>query len=306
MNFETKIRLRRFFFKIRVPYSLFLNRPEWVLIPSTFICSLFYALFISGSFIIRSEPNFFIFTSYFEGVFLYFSQSDRLFVFFSVSFLPYLYFWYRKIRLVDSAEDGLPEILLDISRKLNSGLTLAKAFDSFNFSEENIFTAHISAIGPKMLTGMTFKEASSSLVGFDSDLINRTFSIIQICEKAGGALSLSFRIAAQDARYRIYLKKKRRSERLSYVVLLILSYAIFLYIFLMLAGPFKTLFFSEANNDLYFVFFNGLKDAFYIQALFCGLICGKIVFGRMRAGISFVFLFATVAFFSFYAVGRYF
>lgn len=285
-------------YKLNKIFIYFNQKPEYAIFPGIFIISLIGFVFY---FLIYENISLKIFD-----FLIHFSYSDYIFLFLFFSFLPYAFFTYKKMKRIDFAENALPELLLDISRRISSGFTLAKSFESLSFSKKNEFTNGIKAGSFKMSLGMNFKDSFSHFENFGSDILKNVISIIALSEKTGGNTSISFRIASVDVLNQVILKRNRRSERMSYAILLFLSFLIFLFIFLISIGPLSNLFFTDTNIVSQRTFFNILKDAFYIQSFFSGAVLGKIVFNKYSPGIFFLYLFSTPVFVSFFAVSYFF
>ena len=295
---------------IKNPFPVFEQQPKLsfllggLLAGFVFISFYFSPQFFSERFL----PNDFVL------VLSHFFSIESVLIFTTAAFfLPFIWFENKHRSQTEFIEERIPGFLRDLSNLIAGGLTLSEAFSeisetpahSESKAADRIFNDEIRLIGLKMKSGLPFDFCLENFGRrYDSMLIQRAASVISAAEKSGGLMSFSIDAAAFDLQEAVHLKKERDSKQSVYAVVLMISFLLFIGIVLLLIRQFESLSLLSSQNTIGTV---EIDELFYhlllIQAVFSGLMVGKLKKGKTAAGLKYSFLMIFIVWISFFIGG---
>lgn len=132
----------------------------------------------------------------------------------------------RKIRLI---EERIPDFLRDVAEAGRFGMTLAESILVASAGKYGKLTPEIRRMASQIDWGVPATEAIRLFSErMDSSLIKRISNIIIKASDAGGAVSDVLNMVAHDARERILNRKERTIAMSTYMVVIYISFAVFL------------------------------------------------------------------------------
>jgi len=212
-----------------------------------------------------------------------------------------IFFEMRKSKL-RTLEDRMPDFLKQLAGMNEAGLTLTQAIAYTSESNLGVLTYEIKKIHRAIEWGtITIDALLKFEKRIESSAISRVITLIAKASESTSDIRSVLSIAAKDADIGQRLKSERFSSLLIYVMIIYLSFFVFLFIIVVLlvyflakmpsgneAAMFKT---SSLAN---------IKTLFYhaslLQAFFSGLIAGQMGEGNPRAGLKHSILMLVIAF----------
>lgn len=216
----------------------------------------------------------------------------------------------RRVRLL---EDALPNFFRDLAGMNDSGMTLPNAVHLVAGSEYGTLTPHIRKLDNEMSWGVGFVEALYHFgAGLGTKLADRSVDLIAKASKAGGDVSEVLRAAANDTFEVVNLAMERRNNMLIYMVIVLVSFAVFLFVIAILVSTFLTTmatagaaatssgagqqFIGNIDIPAYKRLFS---HAAMIQGFFSGLMAGQMGEGRALGGLKYSALMLIIAWVTF-------
>ncbi len=158
-----------------------------------------------------------------------FSESTAFFVVL-ISTLPFVVLYEIKVRRTGKIEESFPDFLTSLSSSIASGLTPARAIKSASASELGPLSSELRKMSGEMEWGASTSEAMSS---FDdrvrSAMVSRSVGVMKKAMEASGEISDVVDILALDASTARSLKHERRGTMTTYVVIVYMSFVMFLF-----------------------------------------------------------------------------
>lgn len=232
-----------------------------------------------------------------------------------IAIVPLALLDFKESRRVSSVEESLPNFFRDVAGMNDSGMTLPHAIHIVSEGEYGALTPYIRKLDKEMSWSVPFVDAIrrfGELV--HTPLAARSVDLIAHASSAGGDVSEVLRAAANDA-YEFYnLKSERQSSMLIYMVIILMSFVVFLFVIAVLSSTFLATM-AEAGSavsasgaaaagqfmggvDL-FLYNRLFAHAALIQGFFSGLAAGVMGEGRMVAGLKYSALMVLVAWIAF-------
>lgn len=286
-----------FFLNTRASYFLnILKNPITHLIANpklTFIISVPYAiLYLSG--VINSKA---INANSLEAAF---ASIDNNIVFaLFIVFLPFVIFYETRMRWIRKMESRIPEFLDGLATINESGLNLTDAIGVVVKSKLGLLTSEIRRVWMDIRWG---NATSIALYKFETrvntPLISRTTTLIIKANEAISDIRSVLRIAAMDADMAIRIKNERLNNMLMYVIVVYISFFVFLLIAYVLSTIFLdsmpapvdtsdisgfTIGFLSFDKEQYIQL---LYHATLIQGFFSGLVTGQLGEGNVYSGLK--------------------
>jgi len=205
----------------------------------------------------------------------------------------------RRIRAIESR---LPDLLRDLNESHGAGMTMAMAIQSASRGDYGSLSPEIHRMAYQVSWGTPFQEALRMFgdrVG--TPLVRRATSLIIKATNAGGNVGEVIGAAARDARELELLDRDRRTSMALYVVVIYVSFVVFLAVVAALQGLLvpSLLASTMAAGDLPslggFSFNDGVSEddfrAIYlgvglVQGIGSGLVAGVMSEGGFRAGLK--------------------
>ena len=290
---------------IKNPFSYFYEKPFQVLYISI-PASIFYFLFM-----VRSR----IFLTGLDAVFDLTDIAatvDILDEYFVITILillgPFALFREIKSIRIKRVEEAIPTFLKRLASINEAGITLTRAIGIIVDSNLGVLSSEIKKIWKDISWG---RGTSESLIKFEKRVkttaISRTITLITKASEATGNIREVLNIASRDAEIGEKLKRARSSEMSSYVVLIYMSFFVFLVIIYILSTAFLSIIptpmptapgmeelpIQSLDINLYNrIFFH----AVVIQGFFSGLIAGEMGEGSVSAGVKHSVIMVAIAY----------
>lgn len=205
--------------------------------------------------------------------------------------------WY-----VQNIERHLPDFLRELSDMKDIGITLHEAIHRISAAKLGVLSSELSVASRDIQSGAY---VTSALVKMEERIglvsVKRAISLLVRASEITANLRQIFIIAITDFEYYLKLKRERSNTTVIYVMIIYLSFGIYLYTAYQLNVPFLTAFKGmNVNVDTA----GNLSDMFrigIILATFSGIMAGQFSSNSILAGFkhSIVLLIATVGLFVF-------
>jgi len=205
--------------------------------------------------------------------------------------------WY-----VSNIEKHIPEFMRELCDMKDIGLTLPDAIQRIATAKLGLLSIELLVVSRDVTTG---SYVNSALVRMEERIglisVKRAISLIVKAGEVTSSLRQIFLIAIADFEHYLRLKRERANTAIVYVMIIYLSFGIFLYTAYQLNGPFMTGF---VKYNINFNLAQNVTDMFrigIILALFSGIMAGQFSSNSILAGFkhSIVLLAAAVAMFIF-------
>ena len=218
-----------------------------------------------------------------------------------ISIIPVAILDFREHRRMSNLEDALPNFFRDLAGMNDSGMTLPSAVHLVAGAEYGALTPHIRKLDNEMSWGVGFVEGMYRFgKNLGTPLADRSVDLIAKASKAGGDISEVLRAAANDTFEVVNLAQERRNNMFIYVIIVIVSWAVFLFVIAILVSSFlstmatagaaaqmsaaSSKFMGRVDLPAYKRLFS---HAAMIQGFFSGLCAGQMGEGRVVAGLKY-------------------
>lgn len=239
---------------------------------------------------------------------------DDIFIFsLLIAVVPLAILDLKEALRVSSIEASLPNFFRDVAGMNDSGMTLPHAIHIVAEGEYGALTPHVRKLDIEMSWGVPFVEAIRRFgEAVNTPLAERSVDLIAHASSAGGDASEVLRAAAHDAYEFFNLKTERRNSMLIYMIIVVLSFFVFLFVIGVLSSTFLPTM-AEAGEA---VAASGSRQAFMdpvdlclynrlffhsalIQGFFSGLAAGVMGEGRVLAGLKYSAIMVLIAWVAF-------
>jgi flagellar protein FlaJ len=226
-----------------------------------------------------------------------------------VAIVPVAVLDFKEQMRIKNLENALPNFFRDLAGMNDSGMTLPNAVHIVAGAEYSTLTPHIRKLDQDMSWGAGFVEA---MFRFGRDLgtplADRSVDLIAKASKAGGDISEVLRAAAKDTFEVVNLSQERSNNMLIYVIIVLVSFAVFLFVIAILVSTFLTTAGASAaasgargfmgQIDL-FQYKRLFTHAGLLQGFFSGLVAGQMGEGRLIAGLKYSAIMLFIAWVTF-------
>lgn len=213
---------------------------------------------------------------------------------------------------VKNLENSLPNFFRDLAGMNDSGMTLPTAVHLVAGAEYGTLTPHIKKLDNEMSWGVNFVEALFRFgSGLGTRLADRSVDLIAKASSAGGDVSEVLRAAAKDTFEVVNLQTERSNNMLIYVIIVLVSFAVFLFVIAILVSSFLTTMATAGATasatgakgfggiiDI-FVYKRLFSHAAMMQGFFSGMVAGQMGEGRFVAGLKYSALMLIIAWVTF-------
>ena len=213
---------------------------------------------------------------------------------------------------VKNLENALPNFFRDLAGMNDSGMTLPNAVHLVATAEYGALTPHIRKLDNEMSWGVGFVEALYRFgKALGTNMSDRSVDLIAKASKAGGDVSEVLRAAAKDTFEVVNLKTERSNNMLIYVIIVLVSFAVFLFVIAILVSSFLTTMATAGaaaassgaqgfmgKIDI-FVYKRLFSHAAMLQGFFSGLVAGQMGEGRFVAGLKYSAIMLLIAWITF-------
>jgi flagellar protein FlaJ len=215
---------------------------------------------------------------------------------------------------VKNLENALPNFFRDLAGMNDSGMTLPTAVHLVAGAEYGTLTPHIRKLDNEMSWGVGFVEALYRFgKSLGTTLADRSVDLIAKASKAGGDVSEVLRAAAKDTFEVVNLQQERSNNMLIYVIIVLVSFAVFLFVIAILVSSFLSTMATAGSAaaasgaaakgfmgkiDI-FVYKRLFSHAAMLQGFFSGLVAGQMGEGRFIAGLKYSAMMLLIAWITF-------
>jgi flagellar protein FlaJ len=213
---------------------------------------------------------------------------------------------------VKNLENALPNFFRDLAGMNDSGMTLPNAVHLVATAEYGTLTPHIRKLDNEMSWGVGFVEALYRFgKSLGTGLADRSVDLIAKASRAGGDVSEVLRAAAKDTFEVVNLRQERSNNMLIYVIIVLVSFAVFLFVIAILVSSFLTTMATAGaaasasgaqgfmgKIDL-FIYKRLFSHAAMMQGFFSGLVAGQMGEGRFVGGLKYSAIMLIIAWITF-------
>ncbi|MDD4483999.1 MAG: type II secretion system F family protein [Methanoregula sp.] len=205
--------------------------------------------------------------------------------------------WY-----VSNIENNIPEFLRELADMTDIGLTLPDAIQRIATAKLGLLSSELSFVSRDVGNGAY---VNSALVRMENRIgvvsVKRAISLLVKASEITSNLREIFLIAITDFEHYLKMKRERANTTIVYVMIIYLSFGIYLYTAFQLNGPFMS---SFSTYNINFNLAQNVTDMFRIGivlGLFSGIMAGQFSSNSILAGFkhSIVLLAAAVVMFVF-------
>jgi flagellar protein FlaJ len=284
---ETKKKRFRFYDKLRHPFRTYISHYTYGITTGSICAGLLAILLFTGSFETVFPKN-------------AFEAGACILV---IGFMAPVALAYEGRRwYVSNIEEHMPEFLRELSDMKDIGLTLPDAIQRISSAKLGLLSSELSHVSRDVGTGAYVNFALVRMeerIGLIS--VKRAISLLVKASEITSNLSQIFLIAIADFEHYLRMKHERSNTAIVYVMIIYLSFGIYLYTAFQLNGPFMS---SFKTYNLNFNIAQNITDMFrigIILGLFSGIMAGQFSSNSILAGFkhSMVLLAAAVAMFVF-------
>ncbi len=211
----------------------------------------------------------------------------------------------------ESIESRVPELLEDIAEGQLTGLTFLRAIEASAMKDYGAVTSELRRILAHIKLGGTIEEGFEEFARrVGSKMVKRTSGIIVETTRAGGDIAKIIRSLADYLRQAKTINDDRRGTMRTYVFIVYIAFGVFMTTVVILLNQFfypligmgSNIFLPQADYETYRRIFYYMAG---MQALFSGLIAGKLGEGEIVAGFkhAIIMIVATIVLFIFFMAG---
>jgi flagellar protein FlaJ len=225
-----------------------------------------------------------------------------------VILIPLVILDLKEARRVRSIEDALPNFFRDLAGMHESGMTLQGAVHLVSMSEYGALTPYIRQMDQRISWNFPFIDAVRALgEEIPIPLVRRSVDLIARASEAGGDIVEVLRAAAKDSFEYVTQNTDRRNNMFIYVVIVLASFGVFLFVMLILVSSFlKTMAdlgttssggapgFNLGSFDLA-LYIRIFSHGAMFQGFFSGLVAGVMGEGRVIAGLKYSVIMLLIA-----------
>ena len=223
-----------------------------------------------------------------------------------------MYFFDSKRR--DSIDNNIPHLIRDIADAGRSGMTLTRAIEISAERDYGPLTKEIK----RLIAKISFRVPLERALQYFSDatgtmLSRRTAMLVSEANKSGGDIQESLESVSKHVQEIQYLERKRRATLRPFIGVMYISFAVFLVtVYLLISSFFKQLANSNFGGGggvggVGFSFVSlplpKITAVFLymamVEALFAGLVGGKMATGYLKDGLKHAILLMMICFFTF-------
>lgn len=215
------------------------------------------------------------------------------FVFFAlmIGIFPPAILNYMEFKWKKAIDEHLPDLFRSIVQAQETGMTLPQALEEASKRNYGPLTAELKKMTAQISWGMTFEEALLALgKRVNTVLMQRTVPLIIEASRSGGHVEKVFAPTGKFIQTTLLLDKERRNQTRPYIAIIYVAYFVFLFTVILLFKSFFTSIEGIPTLGTAVMAPEEMKRLFFhmtvVQALFGGLIAGKMGEGTISAGLK--------------------
>jgi flagellar protein FlaJ len=195
----------------------------------------------------------------------------------------------RRKKLIDNA---WPLLLENLAGSQEAGMTLLQALEDASHRKYGPITVELKKLTAQLTWGMEFEKAFidfSKRIG--TEFSTRISILIFEAVRLGGDLKASFNSTAEFVREMIKLRDERESQLRSYLMVIYVSFFVFVAVIVLLYQSFFVPMSKTPTSFLRLTMsLEGYKSLLFdlsiVEAIFGGLVAGKLSEGSMMNGLK--------------------
>lgn len=223
-----------------------------------------------------------------------------------IATVPYIIFFETRHRKLWKVESSIPQFLKHLSIVNETGLSLAESLRVMLRTERGALRTYIERMYTDISWGASTIDAFTRFANkIRVSSLSRLVALITKASETSGDIRQVLEIASTDSNMNIQLRKDKSTNMLIYVIIIYISFLVFLYIIYTLMSTFLpqmakaaeqaggTMFiknFSLSFNRVYFY------HTVLIQGFFSGIMAGVLGEGDYRSGLKHSIIMMSVAF----------
>jgi len=222
---------------------------------------------------------------------------DRLLIIaFLIAIMPYAIDITLQKRRLKKKEELYTEFLFKLSEMMRGGLDPIKSVKELAKSDMGVLTPHIRMASNEMLYGKSFEGAMRGMsASVGSDLVRRYTELVIQSSYSGGSVADLILKSSEDMRSIINLEREKEGALSQFTLIFYFAQGIIVFIAYTLNSSLLPFLTGGATGNLFgeneiqnIDFPNGFFHLIMINALFGGLVIGKISEGDVRYGLKHV------------------
>jgi len=229
-----------------------------------------------------------------------------------IAFLPFAIFHEIHVKRRKRIEEEIPEIFRRLANINETGMNMLQSLEVLANTHRGHLKGEIEKILRDIEIGGTISDAFARFANrVQIPWVARTITLIREAMKSSGNLVSVLNIAASDAHNTIVMKEERRSNMMTYVMIIYIAFFVFIGVIFILfkyflpimlelspgsAGGFMGFASSSATIESVRI---TLFHASVIQGFFSGLVAGVMGGEGMSGGVKHALLMAAVAYLAF-------
>lgn len=200
--------------------------------------------------------------------------------------LIYRYSQYTKVKKLEYV---FPRFMRDVTKNINTGMTLPQAIKAACSNDYDILTKYVKAMDAKISWGIPFEKVLRDFSEKSgSESLKRTVQTIIEAHRSGGTVNTVLDAVADSLQEIEKIKKERSASVYSQMVNGYIIYLVFLGVMIGLSTFLLPAFqWEQAGGvDMRAIFLELFRNLIIIQGIFAGLAVGKMAEGTFIAGIK--------------------
>jgi flagellar protein FlaJ len=239
---------------------------------------------------------------------------DYLVYFVLLIMIPLAYFYERKQRREKKIASEMPDFLKKLASTNETGMTLQQSLNLISNSNFGTLSTEVKKVWRDMQWGT---DVNTSLKKFANSLktsmSTRVMTLITKASESSGDIKDVLNVAANDAKIGEQIRKERFDGMLIYVVIIFISFCVFIYCVYTLTSSFIPVMASAANDnaaaggaarsgatfiqqfnpdDYIRLFFH----AAIIQGICAGMLAGQMGEGKWMSGLKYAIVMTIIAY----------
>ncbi len=232
---------------------------------------------------------------------------------------PLALFFERKVRRERKVSAEMPDFLKKLASTNETGMTLTQSITLIANSNFGIMSREVQKIYRSIQWGVDVNTALKQFANtLNTALSTRVVTLITKAAESSGDIRDVLNVAANDAKMGEQIKKERSDGMLIYVVIIIISFCVFIYCVYTLSSSFIPVMASAGNSNTaaasssasmsgatFIQAFNpdDYKRLFFhaaiIQGLFAGILAGVMGEGRWMSGLKWAIIMMIISYLMF-------
>lgn len=217
-----------------------------------------------------------------------------------------------EIQRIYNAERKIPDLLRDVSNYTSFGVPLSEAFQRVGANSYGVLTSGVRRVSSLVSAGVNFDKAVTELgYRLKSSKIAMVSKILQKSNQSGSNTSDVIWILSEFSTRSELLRDSRIGDMKNYNYVMIISFAVFLFVILFLDLRFLSVMFQHSITTGSFIAGNissrAIENAFslgvIVQAIAIGVISGVLRDARVTSGFLLSGILITVTTFIFAVTG---